>query len=136
MPNKAEGRKALSAEDRAEATRLRETVGRRIRMRRIALNIPITELADEVGFLYQTIQKYESGQAEPSLLTLQKLARRLKVPATFFIEDEDDPILSLTREQMALLERFEVATPNIRQAIMDLLAVVNAETVLPQGERR
>jgi transcriptional regulator with XRE-family HTH domain len=119
-----QGRKLLSDAEKDEARRLRQKVGIRIKMRRMAINLPLTSLAEEVSLLYQTIQKYEAGTGEPSLLTFRRLAKSLKVPMTFFFEEDDDDLHSITQEEYALLSKYKDASPAVRQAVLHLLKVV------------
>jgi transcriptional regulator with XRE-family HTH domain len=59
-------------------------VGKRIRMRRIMLNMSQTTLAKGVGLTFQQIQKYEKGTNRVSASRLQQFAKILEVPISFF----------------------------------------------------
>lgn len=61
-------------------------VGKRIRMRRLALDMNQTKLADAVSLTFQQIQKYEKGTNRVSASRMQQFAQILKVPISFFFE--------------------------------------------------
>jgi transcriptional regulator with XRE-family HTH domain len=61
-------------------------VGKRIRMRRMILDMSQTTLADGVGITFQQIQKYEKGTNRVSASRLQQFAKLLEVPISFFFD--------------------------------------------------
>lgn len=61
-------------------------VGKRIRMRRMMLDMSQTTLADAVGITFQQIQKYEKGTNRVSASRMQQFAKILEVPIAFFFE--------------------------------------------------
>ena len=61
-------------------------VGKRIRMRRMKLNMSQTTLANGVGITFQQIQKYENGKNRVSASRLQQFAKILEVPISFFFD--------------------------------------------------
>ena len=61
-------------------------VGRRIRMRRLMLEMSQTTLADAIGLTFQQVQKYEKGANRIGASRLQHIAHVLKVPVHFFFE--------------------------------------------------
>ncbi|MFY9762835.1 MAG: helix-turn-helix transcriptional regulator [Xanthobacteraceae bacterium] len=61
-------------------------VGKRVRMRRLALDMSQTNLADAVGLTFQQIQKYEKGTNRVSASRMQQFAKILEVPISFFFE--------------------------------------------------
>lgn len=61
-------------------------VGSRVRMRRIALGMSQTQLANQVGVTFQQIQKYEKGTNRVSASRLQQFCEALDVPVHFFFE--------------------------------------------------
>lgn len=62
-------------------------VGKRIRLRRSALSISQTELAERLGLTFQQIQKYERGANRVSCSRLVELSKALDVPIVYFFED-------------------------------------------------
>lgn len=62
-------------------------VGKRIRLRRSALSISQTELAERLGLTFQQIQKYERGSNRVSCSRLVELSKALDVSIVYFFED-------------------------------------------------
>ena len=65
----------------------RGKVGRRIRNRRLLLNLTQAALAKALGVTYQQIQKYENGTDKLSNERLQKVAQLLSVQPEYFLSD-------------------------------------------------
>lgn len=63
------------------SNKVREELGRRIRVLRAASNLSQAQLAERVGVSFQQIQKYESGRSELSISRLLSIARALDVSA-------------------------------------------------------
>lgn len=61
-------------------------VGRRVRMRRLMLDLSQTRLADALGVTFQQVQKYEKGTNRISASRLQHISQILQVPIPFFFE--------------------------------------------------
>jgi transcriptional regulator with XRE-family HTH domain len=59
-------------------------LGKRIRLRRVEIDISQTELADKLGVSFQQVQKYEKGVNRVGAARLQQIATALDVPITFF----------------------------------------------------
>jgi transcriptional regulator with XRE-family HTH domain len=76
---KVMGKKSLLSHD--------HEVGRRIRMRRLELDLSQSSLADALGVTFQQVQKYEKGANRVSAGRLQQIAKFLDVPVTFFFND-------------------------------------------------
>ena len=64
-------------------------VGKRIRLRRLALNLSQETLAELLGITFQQIQKYENGGNRISASRLWDCACVLDVPVQFFFQDMD-----------------------------------------------
>ena len=64
-------------------------LGRRIRLRRVEIDISQSALADKVGVTFQQVQKYEKGVNRVGASRLQQIATALDVPVTFFFDDAD-----------------------------------------------
>jgi len=62
-------------------------LGSKLRMRRLALGLTQTKVAQAINVTFQQIQKYEKGTNGISSLRLMQLATFLKVPIVFFFED-------------------------------------------------
>ena len=63
-------------------------LGRRIRLRRVELEISQSELAEKLGVSFQQVQKYEKGLNRLGANRLQQTATALNVPITFFYDGD------------------------------------------------
>src|ERR1700692_123861 len=64
-------------------------LGKRIRLRRVEIDISQSGLADKLGVTFQQVQKYEKGVNRVGASRLQQIATALDVPITFFFDDAD-----------------------------------------------
>ena len=62
-------------------------LGSKLRMRRLALGLTQTKVAQAIHVTSQQIQKYEKGTNGISSLRIMQLGNILKVPVTYFFED-------------------------------------------------
>ena len=62
-------------------------LGTKLRMRRLALGLTQTKVAQAINVTFQQIQKYEKGTNGISSLRIMQLANFLKVPVLYFYED-------------------------------------------------
>jgi len=58
-----------------------------LRMRRLALGLTQTKVAQAINVTFQQIQKYEKGTNGISSLRIMQLANFLKVPVVYFFEN-------------------------------------------------
>ena len=61
-------------------------LGKRIRLRRVEIDITQSELAKRIGVTFQQVQKYEKGANRVGAARLQQVATALDVPVTFFFD--------------------------------------------------
>ena len=61
--------------------------GSKLRMRRLALGLTQTKVAQAINVTFQQIQKYEKGTNGISSLRVMQLSNFLKVPIVYFFED-------------------------------------------------
>jgi transcriptional regulator with XRE-family HTH domain len=61
-------------------------IGRRIRMRRLTLDMSQTALGHALGVTFQQVQKYEIGVNRISASRLHQMANVLQVPVLFFFD--------------------------------------------------
>jgi transcriptional regulator with XRE-family HTH domain len=61
-------------------------VGRRVRMRRIEINMSQEFLGEQIGLTFQQIQKYEKGANRIGASRIQAIGKVLEVPASFFFD--------------------------------------------------
>ena len=64
-------------------------VGRRVRSRRLECRLSQTELADEIGVVFQQVHKYENGTTRIGAGRLEKISQKLGVPISFFFDNMD-----------------------------------------------
>ena len=62
-------------------------LGAKLRMRRLALGLTQTKVAQAINVTFQQIQKYEKGTNGISSLRIMQLSNFLKVPVVYFFED-------------------------------------------------
>ena len=62
-------------------------LGSKLRMRRLALGLTQTKVAQAINVTFQQIQKYEKGTNGISSLRIMQLSNFLKVPVVFFFDD-------------------------------------------------
>ena len=62
-------------------------LGSKLRMRRLALGLTQTKVAQAINVTFQQIQKYEKGTNGISSLRLMQLGKILNVPVMYFFED-------------------------------------------------
>ncbi|WP_026500489.1 helix-turn-helix domain-containing protein [Bartonella grahamii] len=62
-------------------------IGKRIRHRRISIELSQKALGSHLGVSFQQIQKYEKGFNRVSVGCLLKIAQKLEVPMNFFYAD-------------------------------------------------
>ena len=68
-------------------TNFNRHLGSKLRMRRLALGLTQTKVAQAINVTFQQIQKYEKGTNGISSLRIMQLANFLKVPVVYFFED-------------------------------------------------
>ena len=68
-------------------TNFNKHLGAKLRMRRLALGLTQTKVAQAINVTFQQIQKYEKGTNGISSLRIMQLASFLKVPVVYFFED-------------------------------------------------
>jgi len=61
-------------------------LGSKLRMRRLALGLTQTKVAQAINVTFQQIQKYEKGTNGISSLRVMQLSSFLKVPVVYFFE--------------------------------------------------
>ncbi len=62
-------------------------LGKKIKLARVELDLTQTELAQKIHSKQKSISRYETGASLPSIKTLVKIAKVLKKPAGYFLEE-------------------------------------------------
>lgn len=80
-------------------------IGERIKARRIQLGLSMDALGKEIGVSFQSIQKYERGTTRVDSSRLYNIARALRVPFSYFVEDfEEEDFWDQSAEEVRLTE--------------------------------
>ena len=74
-------------------------LGNKLKLRRLALGLTQTKVANAITVTFQQIQKYEKGTNGVSSIRLLQLANYLKVPVNYFFEDFSEYLVNLERSQ-------------------------------------
>jgi len=62
-------------------------LGKKIKISRVELDLTQTQLAGKIKAKQKSISRYETGVALPSIETLVKIAKVLKKPAAYFLDE-------------------------------------------------
>lgn len=62
-------------------------LGKRIKLARVEMDMTQADLAEATGILQKSISRYENGQALPTLESLEKMAKVLKKPFGYFLDE-------------------------------------------------
>ena len=74
-------------------------LGNKLKLRRLALGLTQTKVANAISVTFQQIQKYEKGTNGVSSVRLLQLANYLKVPVNYFFEDFSNYLINLEKSQ-------------------------------------
>ena len=74
-------------------------LGAKLRMRRLALGLTQTKVAQAINVTFQQIQKYEKGTNGVSSIRLLQLSNYLKVPINYFFEDYSEYLINKERSK-------------------------------------
>jgi transcriptional regulator with XRE-family HTH domain len=128
--------------DERIANAVDEHIGKRIKSRRLQIDLSQEKLADLVGVTFQQIQKYESGVNRVAASRLWDMARALGVPVAFFYEGlkigapgvaeeaAQDIVYDMlaTPEGQRLLQIFgAIKSPKLRRRVVELVRVMAQE---------
>lgn len=129
-------------------------VGARVRLRRTLLGLSQEKLGEAIGLTFQQVQKYERGANRIGASRLWDLSRVLDVPVSFFFEDMDDSVASLSprhvtteveeieaqdgdpmtkRETLELVRAYyKISEPAVRKRIYELAKTL---AIVSEGEQ-
>jgi len=65
----------------------KKKLGKKIKLSRIELDLNQTELAEQIAAKQKSISRYENGISLPSIETLVKIAKVLKKPVGYFLDE-------------------------------------------------
>ena len=63
-----------------------KSLGKKIKIARVEQDLTQTDLAHKIGANQKSVSRYENGIAEPSLGTMEKIAKVLKKPVDHFLQ--------------------------------------------------
>ena len=72
-------------------------LGSKLRMRRLALGLTQTKVAQAINVTFQQIQKYEKGTNGVSSIRQLQLSNYLKVPINYFFEDYSEYLINIEK---------------------------------------
>ena len=76
-------------------------LGKKLKLRRLALGLTQTKVAKAINVTFQQIQKYEKGTNGVSSIRLLQLSNYLKVPINYFYEDFSEYLINVGRSSEA-----------------------------------
>jgi transcriptional regulator with XRE-family HTH domain len=117
-------------------------IGRRIRDVREDLGMPAAELARRVGVAPNTVWRYESGEREPSMAMLEKIARALRTQPAELLREPSPSAEALSDLSRTLRERDRAIMESVREVSVEVEDVQSTlleaehlrETALPRVE--
>jgi len=126
-----------------------KVIGEQIRLRRTAIRLSQTALAEKLGMSYQQIQKYEWGINRVSSSTLYDIARTLQVPVSFFFDTlpsvgpqaGDDAMTKsrsaylATLEGQNLVDTFRSLPPQVRTSVLEMMIGLGRCGDFTEGQR-
>jgi transcriptional regulator with XRE-family HTH domain len=62
-------------------------IGKKIKLARIEIDLTQAQLAEKIHAKQKSISRYETGNTVPSVETLLKIAKVLRKPPGYFIDD-------------------------------------------------
>ena len=74
-------------------------LGNKLKLRRLALGLTQTKVANAINVTFQQIKKYEKGTNGVSSIRLLQLANYLKVAVNYFFEDFPEYLTNLEKSQ-------------------------------------
>ena len=74
-------------------------LGRKLKLRRLALGLTQTKVAKAINVTFQQIQKYEKGTNGVSSIRLLQLSNYLKVQINYFFEDYSEYLVNIERSK-------------------------------------
>ena len=74
-------------------------LGSKLKLRRLALGLTQTKVANAIRVTFQQIQKYEKGTNGVSSIRLLQLSNYLKVPINYFFEDFSAYLINLEKSK-------------------------------------
>ena len=74
-------------------------LGKKLKLRRLALGLTQTKIAKAINVTFQQIQKYEKGTNGVSSIRLLQISNYLKVPINYFFEDFSEYLINIEKSK-------------------------------------
>ena len=100
-----------------------ESMGARIRKRRMQLGMTLNDLAEATGLTKSFVSQIERGRNSPSISTLRGIAAGLEVPMFYFFQAEQttEPVVRLAQRRIVTFQntgvKYEFLTPDLQRSI-------------------
>ena len=65
----------------------KKKLGKKIKLARVEMDLNQTQLAKKIDAKQKSISRYETGASLPSITTLVKIAKILKKPTGYFLDE-------------------------------------------------
>jgi transcriptional regulator with XRE-family HTH domain len=107
-------------------------VGQKIKERRISMDMSLRELGSQTGLSASFLSQVENEIADPSISSLQKIARALKVPMFTFLDRDGQPEQLVRHNNRRHLSfpnphvRFELLTDDLNRQMAGFLIHLKA----------
>lgn len=107
-------------------------VGQKIKECRISMGMSLRELGSQTGLSASFLSQVENDYADPSISSLQKIARALKVPMFTFLDRDGQPeqlVRHNNRKQLSFPNphvRFELLTDDLNRQMAGFFIHLNA----------
>lgn len=111
-----------------------ETIGQRLRARRVALAKTLSEVADEAGLSLPYVSNLERGRGNPTLEALQALAKALNIPLSSLVGEGLDVKTGLDIV-LASAPASLIAFSRSREFDQEVLELANRQRLSPQKMR-
>ncbi len=95
--------------------------GAEVRRRRLALNWSLEEFAERADLTSNYIGTIENGHRDPSLSTIESIARALGIPSGELF----GPLPKLSPEAIEMGQRFDEAPEEVQKAVLMILRGVS-----------
>ena len=74
-------------------------LGKKLKLRRLALGLTQTKIAKAINVTFQQIQKYEKGTNGVTSIRLLQISNYLKVPINYFFEDFSEYLINIEKSK-------------------------------------
>jgi transcriptional regulator with XRE-family HTH domain len=124
------GRRVAVTASKRMVTAMDQTIGRRVRARRLEMGISQDDVAQQLGITFQQVQKYEKGSNRIGSSRLVQIADILQVDTSYFLADlkSNGNALSsrfvefmATKDYVAIVDAMiKLEKPGLRRSVIDL----------------